>query len=106
MRFCESSSDDESLLLNLRQFRGLTAFSLIFFQILVRDVVFRDFVRPYLAFIGVWNIFDALHDFSLEGVSFFEQFVNAFRIRAFAIRQTLQIARLATGARAQPFGLE
>ena len=56
---------------------GFAALSLIFFQIFVRDVVFRDFVRPYLAFIGLGNVFDTFNDSCLEGVSFFEQFVHA-----------------------------
>ncbi len=49
---------------------------LIFFEILFRHVVLRDFMRADLAFIGVRDILDALDDFGLERVSFFEQFVD------------------------------
>jgi hypothetical protein len=56
---------------------------LVFIQVLLGNVVFRNFVRPYFAFI--WNVFDSLYDFGLESVSFFEQLVHALRIRALAV---------------------
>jgi hypothetical protein len=85
---------------------GLTGLLLVFFQILVRDVVFRNFVRPYLTFIGVRSIFDAFYSLGFERVSFFEQFVHALRIRALTVREALKIARLAARARTQTLGLE
>ncbi len=63
-------------------------------------------MRPHFPFVGVRNIFDTFYDFGLECVTFFEQFVDALRIRALAVRQTLEIAGLAAGARTQSLGFE
>jgi hypothetical protein len=60
----------------LDQNYGLAAL-LILVQVFVWDIVFRDFVRPDFAFIGVWSVFHALHDFAFERVPFLEQFIHA-----------------------------
>jgi len=49
----------------------------IFIQVFVRDVVFRDLVRPDSASVGIGSVFDALHDFGFERIPFLEQFVYA-----------------------------
>src|SRR4029077_7052376 len=86
--------------------RGLKSFSLIFFEILVWNVIFGNFMRPYFAFIGIRNVLYALNDFGFERVSFLEQFVHTLRIGAREVRQALQIPGLAARARPQTFRLE
>src|SRR5271163_2886534 len=87
---------------------GLRAWTrlFLFIQVLLGNVVLRNFMRPYFAFVGVRNVFDAFYNFSFECVSFFEQFVNALGIRALAVRQTLQITGLAAGAGTKALGFE
>jgi hypothetical protein len=71
--------------------------SLILAQILAGNIILRHLVRANFAFVGISGIFHALHHLGLERVSFLEQFVHAFRIRAFQVGQSLQIS---TGAKA------
>src|SRR5690348_12251257 len=82
------------------------ALSLILFKILFRDVVLRNFVSPYFAFIGIGNVFNSLDNFRLERVAFLEKFIHALRVRPADVRQTLQIAGLASRARAETLGFE
>lgn len=63
--------------------------SLVFIAILTGNVVFRHFVSVNFALVRVAGILNALDDFGLERVSFFEQFVNALRIRAREVGQSL-----------------
>jgi hypothetical protein len=56
---------------------GSTTALLIFIQVFVRDVVFREFARPDSALIGIGSVLDALHYFGFERVPFLEQFVHA-----------------------------
>ena len=58
------------------------ACSLVFIEVFAGDVVLGDFVSVDFTFVGVASVLDALHDLSLEGVPFLEQFVDALRVRA------------------------
>jgi hypothetical protein len=50
---------------------------LIFIQILLRHIVFGNFVRRDFAFVSITDAFDTAHHFSLERVSFLDQFIHA-----------------------------
>lgn len=78
--------------------------AVFFVEIFLGHIVFRNFVGPYFALVGIGRIFDALDDFGFKGVPFFKELVYAFRVRTAAVSQTLQISRLPAGARARPFG--
>jgi hypothetical protein len=58
------------------KFQDSTASLLIFIQILLRDIVFLDFVCPDFALIGIGHVFHTLHYFRFEGVPLLEQFVH------------------------------
>jgi hypothetical protein len=49
---------------------------------------------PFFVVIGV---FDARNGASLERISFFEQLIDAFRISAFNVAQSLQVTGLCAG---------
>src|SRR5207302_499760 len=59
----------------------------VLIQIFSGNIIFRHFVGVNLCL--VLHIFHAFHNFSLERISFFQQFVDAFRIGAPAIRKSL-----------------
>jgi hypothetical protein len=61
---------------SIPKFQGSMALLLIFIQILVRDVVFLNFVCSDFALIGIGHVFHTLHYFRFEGVSLLEQFVH------------------------------
>ncbi len=65
---------------------------LIVVQILLGNVVLRNLAGMNFADSGIVGFFDAAYDPSLEGISFFQQFVDALRIRAFYPGQSLQIS--------------
>ncbi len=59
--------------------------SLIFIQIFLGHVILRHLVgMDFLPFVIV-GLLDACNRFRLKGVPFFEQFIDAFRIRAFHV---------------------
>ena len=80
----------------------------VFVQVLLGDIVFRDFVGVDFFFVGVVGFFDTRYRARLEGVSFFYQFVDAFRIRCLGAGQTLKVFRLRDGdfTRLAPVRLE
>ena len=64
---------------------GLAVSLLILFQVLVRNVILRDFMRPDLTFIGIPYVLHALYDFGFKRVSFLKQFIHALGICARAV---------------------
>ena len=73
-----------------RSVQRLFILILIFFG----DIVLRNFVSMNLFFIGIPGIFHSGDDSGLERVPFLDEFVDAFGIHAFDVRETLQIAGL------------
>jgi len=74
---------------------------------ILRQILFlRTLVGSHFSLIGIGSVFYALHDFSLESVTFLEQFINAFRTGALDIRQSLQSARLPARFRTQTFRVQ
>jgi hypothetical protein len=59
---------------------------LVFVQILLRNVVFRHFVRPNFLFVVIVGSFYAHHCISFERVAFLDQFIHTLGIRIFDVR--------------------
>src|SRR5579863_168576 len=68
--------------------------SLIFVQVFIRNIILRHFVGMHFALIFVICGFNTRQYVCLESISFFEQLVNTFGIRAFHVGQPLEISRL------------
>jgi hypothetical protein len=75
----------------------------VFPEILGQIFFLRTLMGSHFPLVGIRGVFYALHHFSLESVAFLEQFVDAFRIGALNIRQSLQSPRLPAGFRTQTF---
>lgn len=65
--------------------------------VLFRDVVFRDFVRCYFAFVRVQGIFYAAYQFGFEVLALFGQFFHALGFGFFVTRKALSVAGLSAG---------
>src|ERR1700730_12324669 len=78
----------------------------VFPEILGKFFFLWALVGSHFSFVGIGCVFYALHDFSLKGVAFLEQFVNAFRTGFLNMRQSLQSARLPAGFRICPFRVQ
>ena len=68
--------------------------SLLVVQIFAGNVILGHFVRVYFPSVLVVGLFDARHHTGLKRVTFVNQLVNTFRVRAFDVGQSLQISRL------------
>jgi hypothetical protein len=66
------------------------------FEVFGRDVVFRDLPGPHRAMVGVRGILNPANYFSLEVLSFFDEFLDAFGTGFFDVREALGIAGLST----------
>lgn len=67
---------------------------LVLVQVFAGHVIFGYFPGANFLYTTGIGVLNARDDAGLERVPFFEQLVNAFRICAFDIRQTLQVSRL------------
>ena len=65
---------------------------LFFIEVFLGHVIFRHFTGANFLDTAFPGILDARNHPSLERVPLFDQFVNAFRIHAFVLRQALKIA--------------
>jgi hypothetical protein len=74
---------------SLRELPGL-----VWIEILLRHVIFQNFMRVDLARSSAPRIFDAGYYARLKRISFLKQLVRTLGIRDFDIGQTLQISRL------------
>ena len=57
----------------------------VFFEIFFGNVILRNFAGMDLACLIVVGFFHALDDAGFKGVTFFEQFIDAFRVGAFHV---------------------
>lgn len=65
----------------------------ILVQIFFGDVILGDLMRVDFLFLSIPGTFHAGHGVGLKRVSFFQQLVDALRIRFFDAGQSLQIPR-------------
>ncbi len=77
----------------------------LFIQVLVGDVILRNFVSFDFPVVEVCG-FDAGNHFGFVSVAFFQQVRHAFGIGTFDARQSGQVTRLIARTAAWPFGLE
>jgi len=61
-----------------------------------RHVILRNLLRVDFTFLIGICVFDTCYDVSLERISLFEQLVDAFRISALNVPESLQVSRLCT----------
>jgi hypothetical protein len=66
--------------------------SLLFIQILARNIILRHLVDVNFHFISVLGVFHALHNVGFERVPFLEQLIHTLRICSLDVRQSLQIS--------------
>jgi len=67
---------------------------LVLVQILAGNIVFRDLVGMHFPRILIVGFLYTRHSASLKDVSFFHQFIDAFRVRLRHPGQTFQVCRL------------
>ena|ERR1700722_438667 len=75
----------------------------VFPEILGQILFLWTLMSSHFPLVCIRGVFYALHHFRLESITFLEQFINAFRISALNIRQSLQSPRLPAGFRTQTF---
>ena len=71
-------------------------------QVLLRNVILRNFPRLHFAFIRIRRVLDAADDPGLEGLAFLDGLFHALRIGELGTGQPLNVARLAAGFGAEP----
>ena len=71
--------------------------SSVLVQVLLRNVILRNFPRFHFAFVRIRRILDAADDSGLEGLAFLDELLHALRIGKLGTGQPLNVARLAAG---------
>src|SRR5438067_4156848 len=74
---------------------------LVLIQIFFWDIVLGNFVGAHFLLVGIVGCFYPRDRVGLEGVSFFHQLVDALRISALMIGESLKISRLGARTRAR-----
>lgn len=79
------------------------ALMLILIEVFAGDIIFGHFASANFSPLVFSGAFNTRYYAGLEGVAFFQQLVNAFRIGALDIGQALQISRLLARVRSRCF---